>query len=143
MSGTHLPDNWIQKLCVDLGITGWLNGVFPHQVVRLFTAWAQAEGGTATWNPLNATNHASDAFGAWQNADYNSIGVCNYKTPWRGIMVTAATLLEGPYAGIVAALRNAEGSGATAEQIVNANASEFRTWGTNPTTILAVLKTTP
>lgn len=144
MSGTHLPDHWIQKVCVLLGVPSWLNGVFPHQVVRLFTAWSAAEGGGAEWDPLNTTDHASDTFGSWQGVDWNSIGVANFTTPFHGVVVTAATLLENTaFAGILAALRGAEMAGTTAEQIVNDNAAEFRTWGTSPSTILAVLKTTP
>lgn len=135
----HLPDHWIQKLCAALSVQGWRDGVFPHQVVRLFTAWQKAEGGTATFNPLNTTNHVKDAFGAWQGADYNKIGVCNYQSSFYGISATAATLLAGDYDSLVDALRTADATGVTAETLVENHRAELKTWGTNPDTILAVL----
>lgn len=144
MSQKHLPQNWIQKLCVQLSVQGWTTGTFPHQIVRLFTAWAQAEGGTAQWNPLNTTDHVTDAFGAWQGPDYNSVGVCNFNNPWQGIAATAATFLSNTaFALLLEAIRNAETSGQTAEQIVQGHETAIKTWGTSPATILAVLKTTP
>lgn len=143
MTNTHLPQNWIQKLCALLSVTGWLTGNLPHQVGRFFVAWAQAEGGTARWNPLNTTDHIRDAFGAWQGADYNSTGVANYSSPFHGIVATAATLLEGPYSSLLDALRGAAATGITAEQLVSQHEAEIKTWGTNPSLMLEILKTTP
>lgn len=143
MSQKHLPQNWIQKLCVELSVTGWITGNFPHEAVRLFTAWAQAEGGTAQWNPLNTTDHVSDGFGAWQAADYNSVGVCNFNNPWQGIAATAATFLSNQaFTVLLEAIRALGTSGKTAEQIVQGHETAIKTWGTNPNTILEVLKTT-
>jgi hypothetical protein len=139
---THLPDHWVQKVMVDLSIPGWLTGVFPHQVLRFFTAWAEAEGGGDQWDPINTTDHLSDSFGKWQGVDWNSIGVGNYTTPFHGIVATSATLLENTaFAGIVSDLRLAEQLALTAEEIVNRNSAAIKTWGTNPTTMLSVLKT--
>lgn len=140
---THLPEHWIQKLCVLLSIPGWLNGVYPHQVMRLFTAWQQAEGGTAEFDPLNTTDHVTDSSGAWQGTDYNGVHVANYTTPFHGIVATAATLLNGNYDQLVAALRTVETTGITAEQLVEQHEAELRTWGTSPSLILDVLATTP
>jgi hypothetical protein len=138
---THLPQNWIQKLCVALSVDGWQTSAYPNQVVRLFKAWAQAEGGNATWNPLNSTDHVHSAEGAWQGTDYNSVGVCNYLKPYYGIAATAGLLLGGNYDALVADLRTAATSGKTAEQIVKDNAALFTLWGTGPKLVLEVLAT--
>lgn len=141
MSGTHLPEHWIEKLCVDLSIPGWLTGDFPHEVVRFFTAWEKAEGGKATWNPINTTDHIQDAWGRWQGTDLNSVTVANYNHPWQGIMATAATLLQSAnFVNIVADLRAGT---FTAEEIVNRNSGEIHIWGTSPTLMLEVLANTP
>lgn len=144
MSSTHLPQNWIQKVMVNLSIPGWISGHFDHQIIRFFTAWAQAEGGNAEWDPLNTTDHISDAWGAWYGPDYNSTGVVNYETPWKGIVGTYATMLESPvFTQIVSDLRVAEANAYTAEQLVERNKGAIHTWGTNPDLILEILKTTP
>lgn len=144
MSQTHLPQNWIQKVMVLLSIPGWISGHYYHQIVRFFEAWAQAEGGTAEWDPLNTTDHISDAWGPWYIKDYNSTGVVNYESPWKGIVGTAATLLESTvFQAIVQDLRTAEGNKLTAEQLVNRHKDAIHTWGTNPDLMLQILKTTP
>lgn len=144
MANTHLPDHWIQKVMVGLSVPGWISGHFYHQIIRFFTAWAVAEGGTAEWDPLNTTDHISDAWGAWYGQDYNSTGVVNFETPWKGIVGTYATLLESAvFIDVVNDLRHAEANSLTAEQLVTRNRSAIRTWGTNPDTMLAILKGTP
>lgn len=141
MAQKHLPQHWIEKVCVLLSIPGWLTGEYPHQVMRFFTAWAQAEGGKAQWNPINTTDHISDAWGPWQGTDLNSVTVANYDNPWQGIVATAATLLQSAnFAGIVADLRSGN---YTAEQIVQRNSGEIHIWGTSPTLMLEVLANTP
>lgn len=140
---SHLPSHWIEKLCAILSVDGWRTGVFPHQVTRFFTAWAQAEGGTAAWNPLNTTEHVhSTDFGDWQTSpDYNSVGVANYKTQALGIMATSVTLLAGRFDSLLGDLRTADTTGATAEDLVKGHEVEIKTWGTSPTLMLEVLKT--
>lgn len=141
MAQKHLPDHWIEKLLVDLSVGDWRNGHFDHQAVRFFTAWAKAEGGKATWNPLNTTDHIQDAWGRWQGTDLNSVTVANYNNPWQGIMATAATLLQSAnFTGIVADLRAVS---FTAEEIVNRNTGEIHVWGTSPTLMLEVLQEIP
>jgi len=141
VSAHHLPQNWIEKLCVHLSIPGWMQGKFPHQTVRFFEAWAQAEGGSAEWNPLNTTNHVKDAWGPWQGADYNRITVANYKTPFDGIAATAATLLHSTtWTNLLADLR---ANTYKAEDLVKRNEGEIREWGTNPDLMLEILGTTP
>lgn len=98
---------------------------------RLLAAWQRAEGGNARYNPLNTTE-------PWAGAsDYNSIGVKNYPTGSAGIAAAATTLQNGHYPGLLVDLRTAS---KTAEQIVADRADEIRVWGTNPDTILAVLR---
>lgn len=138
---THLPDHWREKVYVDLSIPGWRDGHFYHEIMRFFQAWEQSEGGGAEFDPLNTTDHLHDSFGSWQGTDWNSIGVANFTTAFHGITATSATLLENSvFSGLVDYLRTAEAKGRTAEDIVNANASAIRTWGTSPSTILSVLK---
>lgn len=62
-------------------------------------AWHKAEGGTATWNPLNTTQ------GAPGSTDYNSVGVKNYPNEAIGVSATIKTLTNGNYPGILKALR--------------------------------------
>jgi hypothetical protein len=130
---THLPPHWQGHLLRSLG------ALVGHENVRLLTAWQQAEGGTARWNPLNTT---FDLPGA---TDYNSVGVKNYPRPTWGVYATGLTLTSpasGPltYGKILGHL---QAGSSTAEQIVSDCRDEFQTWGTNPDAILAVLKETP
>ena len=140
MTQTHLPPQWRQRLLAIVNGHGWLQGTFFPEGMRFLAAWAQAEGGTAAWNPLNTTLHVSSGIVPWQSSpDYNSAGVCNYKKPTYGVMATAATLVNGFYDGILGDLQNGT---KTAEQITNDRWDEIKTWGTNPQTIIDVLKTT-
>ena len=52
-------------------------------------AWMQAEGGSASWNPLNTTHDAPGA------TDYNSVGVKNYPDERVGVAMAAETLNYG------------------------------------------------
>jgi len=140
---THLPQHWIEKVCALLSVDGWLTGEIPHEVKRFFTAWAKSEGGTAAWNPLNTTDHISDAWGQWYTADFNRITVANYKSPWQGIVATAATMLQSTtFATIVEDVRTAKTTKITAEQIVQRNENAIKQWGTDPKLMLAVLQAT-
>lgn len=97
---------------------------------QLLAAWAKAEGGTATYNPLNTTE-------PWPGStNYNSVGVRNYPTGAAGIAATAATLVNGHYDGIVSCLRAGSFS---AKQIVQQHGPEFDTWGTGASHVLANL----
>ena len=127
---THLPPQWRQRLLAIVNGHGWLTGQFASESLRLLDAWQRAEGGTAQWNPLNTTYRLS---GSWS---YNSVGVQNYSRPTDGVCATGLTLVNGNYNGILGDLQNGT---KTAEQIVTDRADQFRVWGTNPETILAVL----
>lgn len=121
----HLPYLWRFRVLRLLQAKG---NYAPNR--QLLGAWAQAEGGTASFNPLNTTQ-------PWPHATiYNSAGVRNYASGSDGVHATAVTLLNGHYDGIVEDLRAASKS---AGQIVKDRRTEFQTWGTNPDTILRVL----
>jgi len=62
-------------------------------------AWAQAEGGGATWNPFNSTLNINDA------TKYNSVGVRNYKTFEDGLEATYKTLNKTYYKKIIETLK--------------------------------------
>lgn len=140
-SSSHYPSHWVEKLCAMLSVEGWRTGVFPHQVVRFFTAQGKAEGGNATWNPLNTTEPVeSTDFGHWYTSpDYNSIGVRNYKTPALGIMATSVTYLSGKFDLLLNDLRTADATGITAEQLVQNHRAEIKLWGTSPDLMLQLL----
>lgn len=94
-------------------------------------AWHKAEGGTATWNPLNTTQSATGA------TDYNSVGVKNYPNEAIGVSATIKTLLNGNYPNILDALR-AE----PFDMQELANAVDSSVWGTKHLTDVAAGCTT-
>ncbi len=63
-------------------------------------AWRQAEGGKATWNPLNSIQPMNNA------TNYNDNGVKNYKTEADGLDATYKTITNGSYPNIVKELKN-------------------------------------
>lgn len=87
--------------------------------LKFLNAWAQAEGGSASYNPFNTTQDAPGA------SSYNSVGVKNYASPNEGIRATVQTLLNGRYNPIVSGLRSGH---ATAAQLATAVANS--PWGT-------------
>ena len=99
--------------------------------LKFLNAWAQAEGGSASYNPFNTTQGASGA------SDYNSVGVKNYGSPGQGIHATAQTLLNGRYNPIVSGLRSGH---ATATQLATEVAHS--PWGTG-SGVLRVLGSGP
>jgi hypothetical protein len=125
---SHLPVLWRFRLLRAIKARGvWENR-------RLLGAWATAEGGTASYNPLNTTQ-------GWPGAtDYNPDGVKNYPNAAAGINATAITLTNGYYPGIV---KDLQAGDLKAEQIVQRNAAEFDTWGTGSALILSVLANPP
>jgi hypothetical protein len=86
--------------------------------IKLLNAWARAEGGTASYNPLNTTQPASGA------SNYNTVGVKNFRNPQQGAQATIKTLLNGYYPNIVDGLRN------DAHPNITAQAIEKSPWGT-------------
>jgi cell wall-associated NlpC family hydrolase len=106
-------------------IPGWqsmilkgVNAPVTPENIRYMDAWARAEGGSATNNPFNTTQHAPGA------GSYNSVGVRNYTSPQQGIQATIDTLNNGRYGNIIGALRK----GTSAMDAANALAAS--PWGT-------------
>ena len=120
----HLPPEWIPRL------GGLMLFAASKETVKLFEAWARAEGGTAQWNPLNTTEPMLGA------TDYNKAGVKNYPTPIHGIAATALTLQLEPYHSLWIDLQH---GGYTAVQLAKRNAHCFDTWGTGASHVLAEL----
>jgi len=85
---------------------------------RALLAWMQAEGGSASYNPLNTTQPAAGA------SNYNSVGVKNYTSYNQGLTATAQTLRNGHYGPILRALR----AGKSAMDVARAVAKT--PWGT-------------
>jgi hypothetical protein len=79
--------------------------------VRAITAWAAAEGTRAANNPLATTQR-------WPGATpFNAVGVESYATPDDGVAATAATLRNGRYDAILAALARGDSAIAVAQAV--------------------------
>lgn len=133
---THLPEKWIERIRANLEAAN------NHQTYRFFEAWQKAEGGNARWNPLNTTLSLGSQWD--EPTDYNSTGVKNYKYAVVGIVATVLTLNQRNADGSLrfdTLLKNLRNSSLTAEQIVQNSKANIQLWGTNPDTVLSVLKT--
>jgi hypothetical protein len=87
--------------------------------VRAISAWEQAEGTKASYNPLATTQSGFSG-----ETRFNSVGVKNYATYQDGIDANAHALMNGRYTNILDALR--AGNSATAV----AQAIQDSPWGT-------------
>lgn len=99
-------------------LLGRLGMPVTSENVRAMTAWAQAEGTDAAFNPLATTQSQTGA------TSFNSVGVKNYTSYDNGIDATVQTLTNGRYGAILTALR----SGNSAEAVARAVADS--PWGT-------------
>lgn len=94
--GDYTPTSWAQALLGDLGDAA------TAADVQAITAWERAEGGhwsnSARFNPLNTTEREP---GSWP---MNPVGVQAYPNWAEGFAATLATLRNGRYGGILAAL---------------------------------------
>lgn len=105
--------------------TGWDTNVLKQlgypvtaQNLAFLRRWHLAEGGTASYNPLNTTQ-------PWQGASsYNSVGVKNFPNAQAGIAATVKTLKNGNYPAILQALKS--GNPSWSAQL----AQNLSTWGT-------------
>lgn len=142
MTDFHTPPNF------DIRVLTGIKAVVNYENQLLFQAWRQAEGGTAKWNPLNTTLKINGFIGSDYNN--NTPPVQNYPYEFIGIAASIATFASRKsdgtmdYGGIVNDLqdqiRNVLQHGTkTADQIINDNYAEFKTWGTNPDTILQII----
>jgi cell wall-associated NlpC family hydrolase len=96
MAAPTLP-NWDQQLASEIGVP------YSPGLGQFMSLWSRAEGGGATNNPFNTTQPGFGATGS-----YNSVGVKNYADPDMGIKATAATLKNGRYGNILAAMRTGD-----------------------------------
>jgi hypothetical protein len=124
MSQSHLPPKWRERLA------GLMLIPVKPSYLELMDAWQRAEGGNATWNPLNTTQPLPGAI------DYNSVGVKNYPSPIAGIAATAITLHYEPYHHLWVDMQLGTH---TARELVERNAHAFDTWGTGAAHVLALL----
>ena len=108
------PGDFAVALCRSLGAP------VTQSNVQFIIAWAHVEGGNwnnaAHFNPLNTT---LDLPGA---TSMNSVGVKAYTSWDQGIAATAATLRNGRYDDIVAALQGGDAS------VAAASSQGLRTW---------------
>lgn len=126
------PEDFAKTL---LAYNGWPE---TQSNVDYLVAWQAAEGGNwdnnAAYNPLNTTQSAPCSTGT-----INSAGVQSFNSWKCGVQATSATLNNGQYPAIVTALQNGTASQAFATS--SAFTSQTSTWGTDTTTIGAVLGT--
>ena len=91
-------------------------------------AWEMAEGGhwsnTARYNPLNTTMPEPGA------TAMNSVGVKVYASWSQGFIATIATLYNGNYSSIIAALKAGDNAQAVADAVAASP------WGTNAFTVV-------
>jgi peptidoglycan hydrolase CwlO-like protein len=115
--GPYTQITWAQALLVRLGAPA------TTQNLVAVTAWEMAEGGhwynTASYNPLNTTMPEPGA------TSMNSVGVKAYVSWQQGFVATIATLRNGRYGPILAALAR----GHDAQAVVDAVAAS--PWGTH------------
>jgi hypothetical protein len=103
---------WASDLLARLGMPK------TSENVRALSAWAQAEGTSAKFNPLATTQRAPGA------TNFNSVGVKNFVSYEQGLDATVQTLKNGRYGAILDALK--AGNSATAV----GRAVEASPWGT-------------
>jgi len=116
LSGHYTPLTWAKALLQQLAMP------LTAQNVAAITAWEVAEGGhwhnSAHYNPLDTTMPEPGA------TAMNSVGVKAYVSWTQGFVATIATLRNGYYGGILAALR------AGNDAIAVADAVAASPWGT-------------
>lgn len=101
------PRGWADAV---LSSGGWPDTAANEQSL---ISWALLEGGGGEYNPLNSTQGDGTSF--------NSIGVKNYPSWDDGLTQTVATMTNGYYPDIVAALKSGKGIGPAA-------GSDLQTW---------------
>ena len=129
LSGNYSPFTWAKALLEQLQLP------LTQQNVAAITAWEIAEGGhwhnTAHYNPLDTTMPEPGA------TSMNSVGVKAYVSWAQGFTATIATLRNGYYGGILAALR----AGTSAIAVADAVAAS--PWGTGNFSRPALRETRP
>lgn len=96
-----------------------LNAPITSENVRAITAWEQAEGTRASYNPLATTQG-----GFAGETNFNSVGVKNYVSYADGLDANVKVINNGRYANILAALQQGNDANAVARAIADSP------WGT-------------
>jgi hypothetical protein len=104
---------WARDFLTKLGMP------ITSENVRAVSAWEQAEGTKASFNPLATTQS-----GFAGETRFNSVGVKNYATYQDGIDANVHALTNGRYANVLAALRSGNDANAVAQAIKDSP------WGT-------------
>lgn len=117
-AGGYSPQTWAAALVTMLGVAP------TKQAIANIVSWERQEGGhwnnSATYNPLNTTE--IPASGGYSNT--GTQGNIKAYTSWaQGLAATVATIKNGSYGGVIAALG---APSATFEAAVNASP-----WGTH------------
>ncbi len=107
------PVQWAKDYLTALGMP------VTESNVRAITAWEQAEGTKAAFNPLATTQS-----GFAGETQFNSVGVKNFATYEDGIAANVKVINNGLYPNILAALRQGTDAMAVAQAI------EDSPWGT-------------
>ena len=97
-----------------------LNMPITSENIRAVSAWEQAEGTKASFNPLATTQG-----GFAGETRFNSVGVKNYATYQDGIDANAHALMNGRYQNVLDALRAGNSATAVAQAISDSP------WGTH------------
>jgi hypothetical protein len=113
---------WARDFLTKLGMP------ITSENVKAITAWEQAEGTKASFNPLATTQS-----GFAGETKFNRVGVKNYATYQNGIDANVHALTNGRYTNILAALQAGNSATAVAQAIQNSP------WGTGGG-VLRVLK---
>lgn len=105
---------WTRDLLHRLGVPG------SYYNALAIISQAQAEGGSAKFNPLNTTREAPGA------TDYNSVHVKNYTSYEQGLTATVATFQQANMKPLMTALKSGKSSAAYW------TALGLTPWGTRP-----------
>jgi hypothetical protein len=107
------PVKWARDFLTKVGVP------ITKENVRAITAWEQAEGTAARFNPLATTQS-----GYAGETQFNSVGVKNYVSYQDGIDANAKVLQNGLYGNILDALRQGN------DALAVARAIKSSPWGT-------------
>jgi hypothetical protein len=105
---------WARDFLTKLGMP------ITSENIRAISAWEQAEGTKASFNPLATTQS-----GFAGETKFNSVGVKNYATYQDGIDANAHALMNGRYTNVLDALRAGNSATAVAQAIADSP------WGTH------------
>jgi hypothetical protein len=107
------PVQWAKDFLTALGMP------VSSENVRAITAWEQAEGTRARFNPLATTQGGFEG-----TSNLNSVGVKNYASYQDGIAANVKAITNGRYENVLAALRQGTSATAVGEAIADGP------WGT-------------